>query len=47
MVIHSLYGLTSPNQLQVELRAKKVAACKKMMGKKWLLAIHVSRKDKK
>jgi hypothetical protein len=47
MIIASLYGLTPPNPSQAESLAKKVAACKETMGDKWLLAIHVSRKDKK
>jgi hypothetical protein len=47
MIINSLYGLTPPNPLQAEVLSKKVAACKEAMGDKWILAIHVSRKDKK
>jgi hypothetical protein len=47
MIINSLYGLTPPNPSQAESLAKKVATCKEAMGDKWILAIHVSRKDKK
>jgi len=47
MIINSLYGLSAPHPSQVEALAKKAAACKEAMGDKWLLAIHVSRKDKK
>jgi hypothetical protein len=47
MVIDSLYGLSAPSPSQTKALAKKVAVCKEAMGDKWLLAIHVSRKDKK
>ena len=47
MIITSLYKLTPPSPHFAKLREKKVAACKHMMGEKWLLAQQVHRKDKK
>jgi hypothetical protein len=47
MIVTSLYKLAPPSQKLIELREKKVADCKKMMGEKWLLAKQVQRKDAK
>lgn len=47
MIITSLYKLTPPSARLVELREKKIADCKKMMGEKWLFAQQVQRKDAK
>ena len=47
MIITSLYKLTPPSPRLVELREKKVAACKQMMGEKWLFAKQIQRKDGK
>ena len=47
MIITSLYKLAPPSPRLVELREKKVAACKKMMGDKHLLAKPIQRKDAK
>jgi hypothetical protein len=47
MIVTSLYKLQPPSQKDIELREKKVADCKKMMGEKWLLTKQVQRKDAK
>jgi hypothetical protein len=47
MIIASLYKLPPPSQSLVELREKKIAKCKKMMGDKYLLAKSIQRKDAK
>ena len=47
MSIDCLYKLTPPSPHFAKLREKKVAACKHMMGEKWLLAQRVQRKDAK
>lgn len=47
MIITSLYKLAPPSPRLVELREKKIADCKKMMGEKWLCAKQIQRKDAK
>ncbi len=47
MIVTSLYKLEPPSQKVVELREKKVADCKKMMGEKWLLAKPIQKKESK
>lgn len=45
MIIDSLYKLPPPSPKMVELRERKIAKCKKLMGDKYLLAIPVERKQ--
>lgn len=45
MILDSFYKLTSASPKLEQIRSKKVAACKKMMGDKWLLAKPVERKE--
>jgi len=47
MIIDCLYKLSPPSAHFAKLREKKVAACKHMMGEKWLLAQQFQRKDAK
>jgi hypothetical protein len=47
MIITSLYKLAPPSPRLIELREKKIADCKKMMGEKWLFAKPIQRKDAK
>ena len=45
MIIDSLYKLPPPSPKMIEIREKKIAKCKKLMGNKYLLANLVERKD--
>ena len=45
MIIDSLYRLPPPSPKMIEIREKKIAKCKKLMGDKYLLAKSVERKD--
>ena len=43
-LIHSVYGLSSPTQKEIDERAKKVKRCVTAMGDKYLLATPIGRK---
>jgi len=45
MIIDSLYRLPPPSPKMMEIRERKIAKCKKLMGDKYLLAKPIERKD--
>ena len=45
MIIDSLYRLTPPASNMIEIRERKIAKCKKLMGDKYLLAHPIERKQ--